>query len=194
MSFNNPGPSFSVYKDKSLDNLRVESPTTFKLPPSAPNNIDPNFPHDGETLVGNNDPVTNFTLHEHVPQAGAFTYCTTRIANSNHPHPPTDGCLDGRNHLYFSDGNVWIPLSNCPPEPSEGIRGPTGPTGPPGQSGSPGGTGAQGAPGDTGPTGPPGGDTGPQGPPGPPGAPGGVYAKDKFIPFSILGNWCTLFR
>ena len=137
MSFNNPGTSFSVYKDKTLDNLRVERPTTFKLPPAHPNTIDPNFPHDELKLVGNNDPVTNLTLHEHVPREGGRTYCTTPIANPNAPSLPTDGCLDGRNHLYFSDGNTWIPLANCPVEPSEGIRGPTGPTGPSGPPGPP---------------------------------------------------------
>ena len=26
---------------------------------------------------------------------------------------PGDGCFDGRNHLYFSDGTQWIPLDNC---------------------------------------------------------------------------------
>ena len=33
-----------------------------------------------------------------------------------------DGCFDNRNHLYFSDGDQWIPLANCMPtsEPTSG--------------------------------------------------------------------------
>jgi hypothetical protein len=33
--------------------------------------------------------------------------------------PDPDPCFDGRNHLYFSDGDQWIPLANCLPLPSD---------------------------------------------------------------------------
>ncbi len=44
-------------------------------------------------------------------------YCTTPIVKEG-----TDPCFDGRNHLYFSDGDQWIPLANCLPssKPSSG--------------------------------------------------------------------------
>ena len=53
-------PSFSISKDKVLDNLRVRQPYTFKVPPEM--KINPNFP--GGT--GNYDPVTNPTLRANV--------------------------------------------------------------------------------------------------------------------------------
>ena len=110
MDFHYRPPSFGITKDKVLDNLRVDSPTTLKLPPIA--QIDPNSPVPG---IGNNDPDTNVTLRSKVPQAGAIAYCLKPVARGS----PPDGCLDGRNHLYFSDGNNWIPLANCLAEPSD---------------------------------------------------------------------------
>ena len=103
-----PPPSSSTTKDKVWDNLRVEN--TLKLPPN--DQINPNFPVPG---IGNNDPGTNITLRSNVPQAGAVAYCPKPIARGS----PPDGCLDGKNHLYFSDGNHWIPLANCPSTPSD---------------------------------------------------------------------------
>ncbi len=107
MSFYPPRSS-STTKDKVWDNLRVEN--TLKLPPN--DQINPNFPVPG---MGNNDPVTNVTLRSTLPQAGAIVYCPKPIARGSSP----DGCLDGKNHLYFSDGNHWIPLANCPSTPSD---------------------------------------------------------------------------
>ena len=105
--FYSPNPSFGVSNDRVLDNLRVRQPNTFKLPPSS--NIDPNFPVPSE---GNNDPATNSTLRSKVAQAGSLVYSTKAII----AHESPTGCFDGRNHLYFSDGDQWIPLANCPTE------------------------------------------------------------------------------
>ena len=109
------GPNFSVNNDRVLDHLRVRQPNTFKLPPATKKLIDPNVENKGD-----NNPVTNSTLRSGVAQAGALVYCTTPILNPLWPALPTDGCFDNRNHLYFSDGDQWIPLANCLPssEPS----------------------------------------------------------------------------
>ena len=114
------GPNFSVNNDRVLDHLRVRQPNTFKLPPATKKLIDPNILNDADKLVGDNNPVTNSTLRSGVAQAGALVYCTTPILNPLWPALPTDGCFDNRNHLYFSDGDQWIPLANCLPssEPS----------------------------------------------------------------------------
>ena len=117
------GPNFSVSNDRVLDHLRVQQPNTFKVPPATKNLIDPNVPVDPAAdpivLIGDNDPVTNETLRSGVAQAGALVYSTTPIIASN----PLDGCFDGRNHLYFSDGDQWIPLANCLPNANEGRYG-----------------------------------------------------------------------
>ncbi len=120
--FGNIAPNFSVNKDRVLDNLRVQQPNTFKLPPAMKNLIDPNVVNDDDKRVGDNNPVTNFTLRNGVAQAGSLVYCATPIINPLSPELPTDGCFDNRNHLYFSDGDQWIPLANCLPSstPSSG--------------------------------------------------------------------------
>ena len=119
--FGNIAPNFSVNNDRVLDNLRVRQPNTFKLPPATKNLIDPNVVNDDDKLVGDNNPVTNATLRSGVSQAGSLVYCTTPIINPL-DDDPIDGCFDNRNHLYFSDGDQWIPLANCLPssEPSSG--------------------------------------------------------------------------
>ena len=119
--FGSTPPNFSVNNDRVLDHLRVRQPNTFKLPPATPNLIDPNVENKGD-----NNPVTNSSLRSGVAQAGALVYCTTPIVNPLN-NPPTDGCFDNRNHLYFSDGDQWIPLANCLPssEPSSGGSGST---------------------------------------------------------------------
>ena len=120
-----PLTNFRISNDRVLDHLRVRQPNTFKIPPATRNLIDPNVPVDPDVvpivLVGDNNPVTNSTLRSGVAQAGALVYCTTPIINPL-DDPPTDGCFDNRNHLYFSDGDQWIPLANCLPssEPSSG--------------------------------------------------------------------------
>ena len=116
--FGTPVPNFAVNNDRILDNLRVRQPNTFKAPPASKILIDPNV-----GMVGDNNPATNDTLRSGVAQAGALVYATEPIINSAGPgNPPTDGCFDGRNHLYFSDGDQWIPLSNCLPEPKVDSR------------------------------------------------------------------------
>ena len=114
------GPNFSVSNDRVLDHLRVQKPNTFKVPPATKNLIDPNVPVDPAAdpivLIGDNDPVTNETLRSGVAQAGALVYSTTPIIAGD---PLVDGCFDGRNHLYFSDGDQWIPLANCLPRDNE---------------------------------------------------------------------------
>ena len=120
--FGNLEPNFSVSKGRVLDHLRVRQPNTFKLPPAAKNLIDPNVENDEGELVGDNNPLTNSTLRSGVAQAGALVYCTTPIVKPLSPELPIDGCFDNRNHLYFSDGDQWIPLANCLPSstPSSG--------------------------------------------------------------------------
>ncbi len=111
--FGTPFPNFTVNNDRVLDNLRVRQPNTFKCPPATKDLINPNVDDkDGKPLPlsGDNDPATNATLRSGVAQAGALVYCTTPIVKEG-----TDGCFDGRNHLYFSDGDQWIPLANCLP-------------------------------------------------------------------------------
>ena len=107
--FNNHPPTFNVFNDRVLDNLRIRQPDTFKLPPSV--TIDPNTLQ-GDELVGNNNPNTNPTLRSCIAQAGALVYATKPIVQGD----PPSGCFDGRNHVYFSDGDQWIPLANCPTE------------------------------------------------------------------------------
>jgi len=124
--FGTPFPNFSVNNDRVLDNLRVRQPNTFKCPPATKKLINPNVivevipqaPPLPDLIVygGSNDPAVNATLRSGCAQAGALVYCTTPILNKDAPNPATDGCYDGRNHLYFSDGDQWIPLSNCLPE------------------------------------------------------------------------------
>ncbi len=110
--FGTPVPNFAVNNDRILDNLRVRQPNTFKAPPASKILIDPNV-----GMVGDNNPATNDTLRSGVAQAGALVYATEPIINSAGPgNPPVDGCFDGRNHLYFSDGDQWIPLANCLPK------------------------------------------------------------------------------
>ena len=123
--FGTPFPNFSVNNDRVLDNLRVRQPNTFKCPPATKQLINPN--HDDEKgkplpLSGDNNPVTNATLRSGCAQAGALVYCTTPILNKDGDNPATDGCRDGRNHLYFSNGDTWIPLSNCLPEDAVDCR------------------------------------------------------------------------
>lgn len=118
--YGNPLPNFAVSKDRVLDNLRVKQPNTFKVPPAQPNLINPQVvvgtvpgsdpPVD--ILESSNDPESNETLRNKVAQAGALVYCTTPVDKKWTP----DGCFDGRNHLYFSDGENWIPLANCLPK------------------------------------------------------------------------------
>jgi len=115
-----PMPNFTVSKDRVLDNLRVKQPNTFKVPPAQENLINPQVvvgvvpgsdpPVD--ILESSNDPASNATLRNNVAQAGALVYCTTPVDKKWTP----DGCFDGRNHLYFSDGETWIPLANCLPK------------------------------------------------------------------------------
>ena len=112
--FGTPFPNFTVNNDRVLDNLRVRQPNTFKCPPATKDLINPNHDdEEGKPLSGDNDPATNATLRSGVAQAGALVYCTTPIVKADYE----DGCFDGRNHLYFSDGNQWIPLANCLPHP-----------------------------------------------------------------------------
>ena len=123
--FGTPFPNFTVNNDRVLDNLRVRQPNTFKCPPATKDLINPNIPNPDkpDEQIGSNDPATNPTLRSGVAQAGALVYATEPIINSaGAGNPPTDGCFDGRNHLYFSDGNNWIPLANCLPSstPSSG--------------------------------------------------------------------------
>ena len=156
--FGSPIPNFAVKNDRVVDNLRVRQPNTMKLPPAPIRLINPNIvdPADPSSQIGSNDPAVNPTLRRDVAQAGSIVYATEPIIASDSP----SGCYDGRNHLYFSDGSQWIPLSNClPTGPMGGV---TGPTGPGGETGATGPTGA--GTGATGPTGP-GGDTGPAGGP-----------------------------
>ena len=111
------GPNFSVSNDRVLDHLRVRQPNTFKLPPATKTLINPNHENvDGLAVWGDNSPVTNETLRSGVAQAGSLVYSTTPILASG---LVDDGCFDGRNHLYFSDGDQWIPLANCLPQDSE---------------------------------------------------------------------------
>jgi len=115
--FGTPFPNFSVNNDRVLDNLRVRQPNTFKCPPAMKQLINPNIDDaEGNPLSGSNDPATNATLRSGVAQAGALVYATEPIVNSNGGGKANDGCFDGRNHLYFSDGDQWIPLSNCLPQ------------------------------------------------------------------------------
>ena len=123
-----PFPNFSVRNDRVFDNLRVRMPNTFKAPPAGPQLINPNIPDPAvadpvfpSDFYGSNDPDTNPTLTNGVAQAGALVYSTTPILNSGGTGPATDGCFDGRNHLYFSDGNQWIPLANCLPRDAKDL-------------------------------------------------------------------------
>ena len=119
MSYNlTPTSNFSLKNDRVLDNLRVRQPNTMKLPPASKSLINPNIvdPADPTSHIGSNDPALNPTLRRDVAQAGSIVYATEPIIAS----VPPSGCYDGRNHLYFSDGAQWIPLSNCLP------AGPTG--------------------------------------------------------------------
>jgi len=101
-----------------LDNLRVRQPNTFKCPPATKDLINPNIDdEDGNPLSGSNDPAANPTLRSGVAQAGALVYATEPILKSG-----TDGCFDGRNHLYFSDGDQWIPLANCLPSSTPSLQ------------------------------------------------------------------------
>ena len=110
------GPNFSVSNDRILDHLRVRQANTFKAPPATKILINPNHEDvNGLADWGDNSPVTNETLRSGVAQAGALVYSTTPILAS----APPDPCFDGRNHLYFSDGDQWIPLANCLPLPSD---------------------------------------------------------------------------
>jgi len=114
--FGTPFPNFTVNNDRVLDNLRVRQPNTFKCPPATKDLINPNIvpnPDAPDTQIGSNDPATNPTLRSGVAQAGALVYCTTPIVKTS---GEPDGCFDGRNHLYFSDGDQWIPLANCLPD------------------------------------------------------------------------------
>lgn len=120
--YGNPMPNFNVRKDRVVNSIRVTDPTTLHVPPAHLTVINPQSPDPpGE---GNNDPATNTTLRgsdngNGLPQEGALVYCKTPILNSNAPGDPNDGCFDGRNHLYFSDGKEWIPLANCLPQGSD---------------------------------------------------------------------------
>ena len=118
--FGTPFPNFTVNNDRVLDNLRVRQPNTFKCPPATKNLINPNIvpnPEHPDAQIGSNDPAANPTLRSGVAQAGALVYATEPILNSAGPGAaPVDGCFDGRNHLYFSDGDQWIPLANCLPK------------------------------------------------------------------------------
>ena len=114
-------PNFAISNDRVLDHLRIRQPNTFKVPPVPRTLIDPNVEKE-EKLTGDNNPATNATLRRNVAQAGALVYAAAPILNSNAPHPPTDGCFDGRNHLYFSDGDQWIPLANCLPSSSPSLQ------------------------------------------------------------------------
>jgi len=123
-----PFPNFSVRNDRVFDNLRVRMPNTFKAPPAGPQLINPNIPDPAvadpvfpSDFYGSNDPDTNPTLTNGVAQAGALVYSTTPILNSGGTGPATDGCFDGRNHLYFSDGSQWIPLANCLPRDAKDL-------------------------------------------------------------------------
>ena len=109
--FGTPFPNFTVNNDRVLDNLRVRQPNTFKCPPATKNLINPNIVPNPE------HPDANPTLRSGVAQAGALVYATEPILNSAGPGAaPVDGCFDGRNHLYFSDGDQWIPLAICLPD------------------------------------------------------------------------------
>ena len=121
VSNNFSGHNFSVSNDRVLDNLRVRQPNTFKLPPATKKLINPNHEEEDDgklvPVFGDNDPETNLTLRSGVSQAGSLVYSTTPILNSaGIGEDPVDGCFDGRNHLYFSDGDQWIPLANCLPK------------------------------------------------------------------------------
>ncbi len=113
--YGNPMPNFNVRKDRVVNTIRVTDPATLHLPPASIKDINPQSPDPPNE--GNNDPATNSTLRgsdsaRGVAQAGAIVYCTTPIDKKWTP----DGCFDGRNHLYFSDGETWIPLANCLPK------------------------------------------------------------------------------
>ena len=105
--FHSHPPSFTISNDRIFDNVRIRQPNTFKLPPSI--SIDPNTLA-GDKLVGDNNPATNATLRRGVAQAGSMVYAVKPIVQGETP----SGCFDGRNHIYFSDGDQWIPLANCP--------------------------------------------------------------------------------
>jgi len=126
--FGTPFPNFTVNNDRVLDNLRVRQPNTFKCPPATKDLINPNvivevIHHDDKPdeyiYGGSNNPATNATLRSGVAQAGALVYATEPILNKDAPNIATDGCFDGRNHLYFSDGDQWIPLANCLPRDAD---------------------------------------------------------------------------
>ncbi len=106
--YGNPLPNFTVSKDRVVHNLRILNAETLRLPVAQKIQIDPNSPND----VGNNNPADNETLRNVIPQAGALVYCDEKITQNKTKDP----CFDGRNHLYFSDGENWIPLANCLPK------------------------------------------------------------------------------
>ncbi len=54
------------------------------------------------------DPEDDDTRRVNVAPEGSIVYC--KKAAEDHCR---DKCDDGLNHLYFSDGEQWIPLRNC---------------------------------------------------------------------------------
>ena len=96
--------NFSVQRDHVFDH--VQNLQRMGLPMGSW--IDPSL---------GNDPAFNPTLRVNVQPKGSLVYCLEPAKLSdpdNHENP--DGCFDGRNHVYFSDGTQWIPLGNCLPE------------------------------------------------------------------------------
>ena len=96
--------NFSVQRDHVFDH--VQNLQRMGLPMGSW--IDPSL---------GNDPAFNPTLRVNVQPKGSLVYCLEPAKLSdpdNHENP--DGCFDGRNHVYFSDGDQWIPLGNCLPE------------------------------------------------------------------------------
>ncbi len=96
-----PSFNFSVARDHIFDH--IQNLKRLGLPINT--TIDPEQ---------GNDPDSNPTLQVDVRPQGTIVYALKPAPVNS--ADPEDGCFDGRNHLYFSDGMKWIPLSNCPPD------------------------------------------------------------------------------
>lgn len=96
--------NFSVQRDHVFDH--VQNLQRMGLPMGSW--IDPSL---------GNDPAFNPTLRVNVQPKGSLVYCLepAKLSDPNNNENP-DGCFDGRNHVYLSDGTQWIPLGNCLPE------------------------------------------------------------------------------
>ena len=85
------GVNFSIQRDQTFDHVQ-------------------NLHRIGLPINTSINPAEDDTRRINVPPEGSIVYCKKKAESD-------DNCDGGRNHLYFSDGDQWIPLRNCPVSP-----------------------------------------------------------------------------